>query len=177
MSEELSPLIDAYRFCPVCGSNAFVRASPGKCCGECGHREFNNPVAAAGALICDPAGRLLFVRRAVDPAKGKLGIPGGFLDAGESLEAAARREVREETGLEIIKLEYLTSQSNQYLYGGHHRVTVDVIFVGTTESWDVSVDSAEASGFEFIAPGEIDPAELAFDSVRAAVQAYRNRVS
>lgn len=175
MSLPLNPLIEALKYCPICGSGAFDVAEPGRRCADCGHREFNNPVAAAGALISDPQGRVLFIRRAREPALGKLGIPGGFLDADESLEVAARREVLEETGLVITGLEYLMSWPNQYLFAGHHRVTVDVFFVGTVESFDVVVDPGEAVGFEFIEPSAVDPQELAFDSIRMAVQAFLNR--
>jgi len=169
----LSPLIEAYTHCPLCGSGHFVAASPGRRCDDCGHREFNNPVAAAGAFISDDHGRLLLIRRANEPARGALMIPGGFLDGGESLEDAARREVREEVGLEILDLTYLTSHTNQYLFDGLHRVTVDVMFAATVASLDVVLDSDEATGFEFFGADEVDPAELAFDSIRAGCAAWR----
>ncbi len=166
------PLIEAYTHCPLCGSTNYVAGSPGRRCDDCGHREFNNPVAAAGAFISDDEGRLLLIRRANDPAKGSLMIPGGFLDGGESLEDAVRREVHEEVGLDIIDLTYLTSHTNQYLFDGLHRVTVDVMFAATVESLNVVLDVSEATGFEFLTPDDIDPADLAFDSIRAGYQAW-----
>ncbi len=172
----LKPLIDAYTHCPLCGSTNYVAGHPGRRCEDCGHREFNNPVAAAGAFISDDEGRLLLIRRANDPAKGALMIPGGFLDGGESLEDAVRREVREEVGLEIIDLTYLTSHTNQYLFDGLHRVTVDVMFAGTAASsdtgLDVVLDRGEATGYEFLRAEEIDPSDLAFDSIRAGFAAW-----
>lgn len=60
------------------------------------------PVATVGALIFDPAGRLLLLRSA--KWSNRWGIPGGKVRRGESVEDALRREVREETGLEIQKL-------------------------------------------------------------------------
>lgn len=63
--------------------------------------EPGEPVHCAGAVVRDGAGRLLLVRRANPPAQGSWTLPGGRLEAGETAAAAAAREVREETGLEV----------------------------------------------------------------------------
>lgn len=59
------------------------------------------PVLAAGAVIVDDAGRVLMVKRGHDPDKGRWSIPGGHVEPDETLVAAARREVFEETGLHV----------------------------------------------------------------------------
>jgi 8-oxo-dGTP pyrophosphatase MutT (NUDIX family) len=64
-----------------------------------GHRPLLVPIAAV--LVLDPAGRVLLQRR----PEGRWGVPGGAVEPGESLEDAARRELREETGLEAGTLE------------------------------------------------------------------------
>ncbi|UYM05086.1 NUDIX hydrolase [Solicola gregarius] len=56
---------------------------------------------AAGAVVQDDRGRVLLVLRAREPEAGRWTIPGGHLESGETLEECARREVFEETGLEI----------------------------------------------------------------------------
>ncbi|HEX7956937.1 MAG TPA: NUDIX hydrolase [Pyrinomonadaceae bacterium] len=58
----------------------------------------------AGAVVSDEGGRVLLLRHVLRPGSG-WGIPGGFLTAGEQPEAAVRREVREETGLELESAE------------------------------------------------------------------------
>lgn len=58
-------------------------------------------ILCAGALVRDQDGRLLLVRRGHPPAEGRWSLPGGRIEAGESAPAAAAREVREETGLEV----------------------------------------------------------------------------
>ncbi|MFL6138506.1 MAG: NUDIX hydrolase [Frankiaceae bacterium] len=58
-------------------------------------------VPAVGAVVVDDAGRLLLVRRAREPGAGRWSLPGGRVEPGEDDAAALRREMREETGLEV----------------------------------------------------------------------------
>jgi 8-oxo-dGTP diphosphatase len=59
-------------------------------------------VPCVGAVIRDEAGRMLMILRGHDPGKGLWSIPGGRIEPGESDEQAVVREVREETGLEVM---------------------------------------------------------------------------
>jgi 8-oxo-dGTP diphosphatase len=59
-------------------------------------------VPCAGAVVHDAAGRLLLVRRGREPARGRWSLPGGRCEPGETAAVAAVREVREETGLEVV---------------------------------------------------------------------------
>jgi 8-oxo-dGTP diphosphatase len=60
------------------------------------------PIRCVGAVVLDSDGRLLLVRRANDPGRGLWSLPGGRVEPGESDEAAVVREVREETGLDVM---------------------------------------------------------------------------
>lgn len=64
------------------------------------------PLLTADCVVLDGEGRLLLVRRGNPPFKGKYALPGGFVEIGETVESAALRELREETGIEgkIIRL-------------------------------------------------------------------------
>lgn len=65
------------------------------------------PIIAVAALILNEKGDLLLVRRGSEPGKGLWSIPGGAVELGESLEQALKREVKEETGLDIKSLKLL----------------------------------------------------------------------
>lgn len=68
-------------------------------------REFPDaPIVGVGAVVVDQ-GRVLLVQRGREPSKGKWSLPGGMLELGESLEEGVRREVAEETGLEVKAIE------------------------------------------------------------------------
>lgn len=62
------------------------------------------PLLTTDCVICDREGRVLLIRRKYEPFKGAYALPGGFVDVGETVEAACRREVLEETGLKVDEL-------------------------------------------------------------------------
>lgn len=73
-------------------------------CDRCGWRWYANPKPAAAVLLEREDGatvRILLLRRAVEPGAGSWDLPAGYLDPGESFETAARRETREEAGIEV----------------------------------------------------------------------------
>lgn len=162
------PLIDASTHCPICGSARYVRVDRTRRCEACGHRDFNNPIAAVAVWILDSEGKVLLIERAKDPACGKLAPPGGFVDPGESLEAAARREVREEVGLRLSSLRYLCSAPNAYTYRGLTRPVCDAFFLGRATHGDITEERAEVRRALWLPRASINPETLAFDSMRAA---------
>jgi len=171
-------LTEAFTFCPRCGDGRF-RPRPDRkviLCAACGYQHFINSVLAAGALIRETAGeRLILVRRQRDPAKGKLGIPGGFSDANESAEQVTRREVREEINLELGPLQYLTSFPNRYVFQGLIYPTTDVFFTSQAVSMDPLKALDDVQEIVLRAPQDVEPEELAFDSIRHAFRCYLAR--
>jgi 8-oxo-dGTP diphosphatase len=62
------------------------------------------PALAADCVVIDAEGRLLLIRRKYPPFKGKYALPGGFVEVGEAVEDACRRELMEETGVKAGRL-------------------------------------------------------------------------
>ena len=62
------------------------------------------PALATDCVVFDPLGRVLLIRRGHEPCTGKHALPGGFVKIGETVASACRREVKEETGIEVAKI-------------------------------------------------------------------------
>ncbi len=164
-----------FRYCPSCRSSE-IRFEDGKAyrCASCGFLYFHNVATAAGALVI--AGeKLVFIVRAKEPAAGLLALPGGFVDPGESAEAAVRRECREEIGWEPQEMEFLSSFPNRYEYAGILYNTCDLFFVVRAPLLlpeDLTPDPKEAAGIVFLRPEDVALERLAFDSTRMAVSTF-----
>lgn len=169
----MSAPLSFFRFCPRCGQPAGkpVRR-PRFDCAACGFVYYFNPTVAAAAFIVRPDGHVLFIRRASEPAQGKLAIPGGFVDPGETAEEALRREIREEVNLEVRALEFLCSQPNEYPYREITYPVCDLFFVARPDpACEVrALDAVESFGW--LEPAKVDPEEIAFPSMRRALAVF-----
>lgn len=92
---------EAFRYCPADGTRlGESAASGGARCPLCGRSWYRNPAPAVGAAIVED-GRALVTVRALEPEKGKVDVPGGFLEVGEHPVDGLKREVKEKLGVEI----------------------------------------------------------------------------
>lgn len=167
--------LELFRFCPRCGCarpSDNVAQSPLRCDG-CGLAYYFNPTVAAAACVFDTRGRLLLIRRAKEPSAGKLGVPGGFIDFGESAEDGVRREVREEVGIEIEQLHFLVSFPNSYLYRQVTYPVVDLYFTARAVNPETARPLDAVVGIEWRLPRDVPEEEMAFDSMRVALAALR----
>jgi len=106
-----------WRSCPRCRT-ALDHAERSVSCPSCGLEEYANPAPTASALVRDGDGRILLARRAGDPGKGLWDLLGGFMDEGEEPLGTLRRELREETGLELEVGDFLGGIPDTYGDGG-----------------------------------------------------------
>ena len=144
-------------------------------CSECKLELFVNPSPAVGAIVLDADGRVLLIRRAHDPGKGLLAVPGGFVDEGETAESALCREIREEVGLELPEVSYLMSAVNHYLHGGVVYTTLDLFFVARVATFEIAEPLDGVAEIVLRHVAEVDEHELAFDSMKAAWRAFLHR--
>jgi len=164
MSHGLAP---GYRFCPRCAHPLVARClkagEPDRlCCDGCDFVFYIDPKVAAG-VIATLEGRLLLLRRAIEPAYGAWVFPGGFVDRGEHPEQAAVREAREEAGIEIR----LDGILGIYSHPPGSPVILIVYRGEVTGGAPQALDeSLEAALFE---PGALPWPELAFSTTRLAL--------
>jgi NAD+ diphosphatase len=161
----MSAAIEPFLHCPRCGHGLPETGRNPLICIPCEFKWFSNPGCATGAFLFDPDGRALFIRRAHDPKKGYLAIPGGFIDPGETAEGALRREILEEVGLEIETLRYVCSQPNRYDYAGVTYDVCDFIFAATVENPSDAQMLDGVAGIEWRKLDEVSETELAFPSI------------
>lgn len=161
------------RHCPRCGSPHFT-CTDGKrfFCQDCQKPHYVNTAAAVAAIILDPQGRILLARRQFEPRKGFLDLPGGFLDPMETAEAAVAREVQEELGVEVQRLEYLCSFPNEYPYQGLSYFTLDLAFVCHVP--DLSGLQAQDDVAEVVLcrPEDIPFEEISFPSIEKILRRF-----
>lgn len=144
-------------------------------CSACGFRHFVTPIPAACAILLDAEDRLLVTRRAHEPGFGRLGIPGGVVEGGETGEEACAREVLEEVGLTVFpqEFQYLTSLPNRYLFQGFVWPTVDLFYFARVSSFDgVRPAESEVSEWMVLPLKEVPLEEFAFASNAKAVRLF-----
>ncbi len=166
---------ELFRHCPRCAAPRPDTGGVPVTCDACGLCLFLNPAVAAAAFVSGPAG-VLFLRRAHDPERGKLACPGGFLDPGETAEDGLRRETLEEVGVAIDHIEYVGSRPNLYPYRGVDYPVLDLVFRATAVDPDTARPLDGAAGIEWRDLAGVDPAELAFESLRFGLAALRGSV-
>jgi ADP-ribose pyrophosphatase YjhB (NUDIX family) len=165
--------LSQFRYCPRCGSGKFVEHNfKSKVCETCGFVYYFNSSASTAAFILNADNELLTVRRAKEPAKGTLDLPGGFVDMYETAEEAIIREVREETGLNVVKPEFLFTLPNIYVYSGFEVHTVDLFFVCHVADFSSLHAADDAAEVLFIPVKEIRTEYFGLDSIRKAVEIW-----
>ena len=87
-------------YCSFCGERFELDAPWPRRCLYCGNSTYRNPLPVAVVLL-PMAGGVVVVRRNIEPRKGTLTLPGGYIDWGETWQEGAQRELLEETGIEI----------------------------------------------------------------------------
>ena len=92
------------------------------------------PALIADCAVFDATGRILLVRRGSEPFKSEYSLPGGFVDVGETVEAACAREVREETGISI-------SEQNLLLVGVYSEPDRDPRGHSVSVAYTVRIDT------------------------------------
>ncbi len=160
----------AYRFCPACGgtleSRTLRAGDPQRLvCARCSYVFYMDPKVAVGTIIRATDGRLVLVRRAIEPGYGLWVFPGGYMDRGEQVLEAAVREAREESGLEV-RIDGLV---NIYSYGGSGPIII--VYAATMIGGELCTDD-ECLEAGLFTEEDIPWDALAFRSTREGLEDY-----
>ncbi len=162
--------LEKFHYCPICGSYKFYYNNElSKKCDECGFVFYANPRAATVAIIRNSNNEILVARRAKDPAKGTLDLPGGFIDRNETAEEGVSREVHEETGLKVDSVKYLFSIPNVYPYSGIVVDTEDLFFECYVKEESSVTAMDDVAALEWMPIADLNPEFFGLTSIKNAI--------
>jgi ADP-ribose pyrophosphatase YjhB (NUDIX family) len=165
--------VDSWRYCPRCAAELGHEHERVEC-PACGFVTHSNSEPTASALVVDADGLLLLVRRAHDPFGGTWDLPGGFLEEAEHPLEALRRELLEETRLEVEPVDFVGVWLDRYGDGPDDATTLNLYWTahvtgGEPEAGD---DAAELRWF---ARDDLPPeSEIGFPNVREVLRLWRD---
>ena len=163
----LNPALADARFCPRCGAEATIDYPRSLSCPAFGYGGYYNPTPVAFAIPVTTDGSVVLLRRAFAPGKDLWTFPGGFVDLGESVEAAAHREAMEELRIELVL---------DGLIGIYSRADDPVVLiVYAARALGAPETTEEATEVRAFAPADLPWDELAFWSTELALRDFLAR--
>lgn len=167
----------SFEYCPRCGSHKFdICGERSRHCNDCLLTYYANASASTAAIITNKKGEILLTTRAFEPAKGKLDLPGGFVDMNETAEEALIRELKEELSIDVKNPKYLFSLPNEYHFSGIIVHTLDMFFEikiddNTTFETRDDVDSAQFYNLK-----NVNIEDIGLDSIKKAIKKLKLKI-
>jgi ADP-ribose pyrophosphatase YjhB (NUDIX family) len=167
------PLLDDWVACPRCRAD-LERSERRVECPACGFVAYANPEPTAGAVCVDDEGRILLARRAAEVFNGAWDIPGGFVEEDEHPLDCIRRELQEETGLEVEPVEFLGVWMDRYSEDESGPSTLNLYWKARVVRGEPE-PADDVSELHWFAPHELPPPEeLAFRNVADVLSRFRH---
>lgn len=169
-----SPLLAGWTTCPRC-RHELEHEDKAVRCPNCGLAVYANPAPTASALVVGGDDRVLLARRARDPGAGLWDLLGGFVDEGEAPLAALRREIAEETSLEIEPGDFLGGYPDRY--GADGVYTLNFYWTARIVGGELELDEELAEVAWFAPDGLPDRADFAFRNTVEALEDWTSEQS
>jgi len=168
-------VLDGWKFCPRCAAEVELDAEEGRVdCPSCGFRAYANSEPTASALCVDAQGRVLLARRAGGPFEGCWDLPGGFLNEGEHPLDGVRRELKEETGVEIEPLDFLGVWMDRYSEDASGPATLNFYWTARIVEGEPEPED-DVAELRWFALDEIPQDELAFRHLPDVISTWQQR--
>lgn len=164
---------EAFKYCPRCGSR-FNKKIKYLNCSSCGLNFYLNPRPALSVILINDNDEYLFAVRAFEPRKNYLDFLGGFVDRNEDFEEAARREIKEEAGVEVGPLTFLSTHKDEYLFQNINYQVVGITYLGELPRGSKLKADDDVSGFEYYRIDQIPMNRLAWKSMHEMVSQLKN---
>ncbi|MFZ2544740.1 MAG: NUDIX domain-containing protein [Candidatus Saccharimonadales bacterium] len=162
-------------FCRRCGSRLTDKTNGVYVC-ENGHTLFANSAPTVGMFFVTDDNQILLSVRGIEPLKGMLDTPGGFVDSAETFEEALARELQEELGLDDSQYEtpkYLCSASSEYLYQNENRNVLTVFFWSKLHPGAQPVADDDVADIKFAPVNDINIDEIGGRDIKTALAKIR----
>ncbi len=163
--------MEPYKYCPICAKALEEILLEGRdrfTCKKCGWINYLNPLPVISCLAVDPDGKVLLIKRGIEPSKGCWALPGGFIEIDETPGEAGLRELEEETGLEAKEGRLVGVRRHESpMYGPLIMVGIEMILSGgELKAGDDAADAA------FFSPEDIP--DIPFRSHRELISDFLN---
>jgi ADP-ribose pyrophosphatase YjhB (NUDIX family) len=163
-----------WKFCPSCGSPVDEPdPQDGTICGNCGRQWYRNPSPTAGAAIVRD-GKVLLSVRGAEPYKGRIDVPGGFLNANETALDGLHREIREELGVVIDVSMDDCLQIAPHRYGDDGEWTLAIGFIARLVSGEPT-PADDVADLMWVDGSELDDLDFAWPHDRVLAKEALNR--
>nr|MDT0662379.1 NUDIX domain-containing protein [Micromonospora sp. DSM 115978] len=165
----------AARFCPRCA--AALAGPPPVACAGCGYQLFLNARPTVNLVVLDgdpERPSFLALLRAAEPRAGWWETPGGFCDGPEHPADAARREAREELGVDVTLGDLIGMYVGSYEFQDEMLPLLEMFYLATIPSGRVTLDPGESSDMKWFPL--VEPPTLAFSTMNAAVNDVARRL-
>ncbi len=167
------------KYCHLCGTKLTDFQERSWWCPHCQQRYYDNPRPTADVALFDEKDRILLVKRALDPGKGKWDVPGGFIEFDEVLEDGALRELQEELGItakDITNFAYNTNYTALYEWGKETYHILATSFCARIDSKTALHPADDASDYRYYSLDELETVDLSFPMHREVIQAAAKKL-
>lgn len=166
-----------FKYCPVCAGKLEEKNFEGNkkypVCSVCGFEFFQNSKPTSSAIIENEKDEILFVKRAVEPNRGKWDIPGGFLENGEDPVDGVKREAMEELSVEIEPIKISSVHVDKYAYRDGDFYTLNLYYKCKIIKGEIRLDR-ENLDYKWFSREQIPWDDLGFNNTTLALKSFFN---